>query len=168
MVALLILSNFIFNIVEKQLWPSGSKHVRHGMSYARRFHAAELAFNIFFTIELVFNMYGHWFIAFWSSGWNIFDFVTVVISWLLQSGIQLPPSLALLRCVRALRVFRLFKRVESLRKILESLARAVPGVMNAFLIMFIVMCIYAILAVDFFRDAGSGQGPTPLALFERF
>ncbi|KAH8075372.1 low voltage-gated calcium channel [Aureococcus anophagefferens] len=29
-----------------------------------------------------------------------------------------------------------------------------PGVMNAFLIMFIVMCIYAILAVDFFRDFG--------------
>ncbi|KAJ1445931.1 hypothetical protein M885DRAFT_473064, partial [Pelagophyceae sp. CCMP2097] len=59
--------------------------------------------------------------------------------------------------------------VKSLRKILESLARAIPGVMNAFLIMAIVICalslrgppptprrrcIYAILAVDFFRHIG--------------
>ena len=40
--------------------------------------------------------------------------------------------------LRAFRVFRLFKRVPSLKKILESLANAVPGVMNAFLILFLV------------------------------
>ena len=55
----------------------------------------------------------------------------------------------MLRIIRALRVFRIFKRVKSLRKILESVVRAIPGVINAFLIMLMVMCIYAMLAVDF-------------------
>ena len=67
----------------------------------------------------------------------------------------LPPSLGLLRPFRAFRVFRLFKRVPSLAKIMASLAKAVPGVANAFLIMVIIMCIYAILAVEFFSDFGN-------------
>ena len=153
-VAFLILGNFVTNIVEKQVWPSSSEHVRDGAYYAARFRAVEHVFNVFFTVELGFNMYAHWCRDFWRSGWNVFDFVTVVICWLLESPVELPPSLGLLRCIRALRVFRLFKRVASLKKILVSLARALPGVVNAFLIMFIVMCIYAILAVDFFRNAG--------------
>jgi len=67
----------------------------------------------------------------------------------------LPPSLGLLRPFRAFRVFRLFKKVPSLAKIMSSLAKAVPGVANAFLIMVIIMCIYAILAVEFFKDFGN-------------
>merc|ERR1719162_1096519 len=56
--------------------------------------------------------------------------------------------------MRAFRVFRLFKRVNSLNKIITALAHAVPGVINAFLLLTIVMCIYAILAVEFFIDVG--------------
>lgn len=62
----------------------------------------------------------------------------------------------MLRMMRAFRVFRLFKRVKSLNKIIVSLAKAVPGVVNAFFIMLLVMCIYAILAVDLFRGVGEG------------
>jgi p-aminobenzoyl-glutamate transporter AbgT len=71
-----------------------------------------------------------------------------------QLGIPLPGPMKLLRMMRAFRVFRLFKRIPSLRKIMESLANAVPGVVNAFVIQIIVMCIFAIIAVDRFRDYG--------------
>ena len=85
---------------------------------------------------------------------------------------QLPGPLSLLRLMRAFRVFRLFKRVKSLNKIIVSLGKAIPGVMNAFLIMLIVMCIYAILGVEFFKyegtrciqhmiDAGRSRGGHP-------
>lgn len=153
-VATMIIANFMTNIAEKQIWPSGNPSVPGGMRYKHVFGGFELFYNVSFTAELMVNMYAHWFFEFWSSGWNIFDFVTVAISWLFQFNLPLPGPLRLMRMVRALRVFRLFKRVRSLRKILESLARAVPGVVNAFLIMLIVMCIYAILAVDFFQTKG--------------
>lgn len=39
---------------------------------------------------------------------------------------------------------------------MSSLAKAVPGVTNAFVIQFLVMCIYAMLGVEFFRVYGSG------------
>ncbi|CAK0844580.1 unnamed protein product [Prorocentrum cordatum] len=61
-------------------------------------------------------------------------------------------KLKLLRMVRAFRIFRLFGRVPSLRKIILSLFHAGGGVGNAFLIVMIVMCIYAVLAVDLFGN----------------
>ena len=97
---------------------------------------------------------------FFRGGWNIFDSLIVFLGTVslieLACDIEiLPPSLGLLRPFRAFRVFRLFKRVPSLAKIMSSLAKAVPGVANAFLIMVIIMCIYAILAVEFFSDFGN-------------
>ena len=44
--------------------------------------------------------------------------------------------------------------MKSLNKILVALARAVPGVLNAFFVVLLVMCIYAILGVEFFVNFG--------------
>merc|ERR550514_2472231 len=67
----------------------------------------------------------------------------------------LPASLANLKMLRAFRVFRLFKRVKSLNKIVVALAKAIPGMANAFVLMIIVFCFYAILAVELFADFGA-------------
>ena len=154
LVATLIVANFVMSIVEKQLWPSADPAVPGGRAYRRRFTALENTFNALFTVELVFNMVAFWWRDFWRSNWNVFDFITVTTSWLFFFDTPLPGPLSNLRMVRALRVFRLFKRVESLRKIIESMANALVGLLNACLILFIVMCIYAILGVDFFGHIG--------------
>jgi len=148
-VAFLIGANFIVNIIQAQIDPDGTKH-------EAGFGVFELFFNVAFLIELVVNMYAFWLCEFWRSGWNIFDFNVVLIGWMFQLQVPLPGPMKLLRMMRAFRVFRLFKRVASLRKILNSLAKAIPGVMNAFLIQLIVMCIYAIIGVDRFQDYGEG------------
>jgi len=85
----------------------------------------------------------------------VFDAFVVSIGCLVLFRVPMGP-LMLVRNVRAFRIFRLFNRVPSLRKITNSIANAVPGVANAFLIMVIFMCIYAILAVEFFNLHGKG------------
>lgn len=147
--ACLIGANFGINILQAQIDPKGLYHV-DGFAFWEWF------FNIAFLIELMVNMYGTWCCEFWKSGWNIFDFLVVTIGWMFQLQLPLPGPMKLLRMMRAFRVFRLFKRIESLRKILNSLGNAIPGVMNAFLIQFIVVCIFAIIGVDRFRDYGEG------------
>jgi len=78
----------------------------------------------------------------------------VTIGMVSMANLSLPDCFNMLRMIRAFRVFRLFKRVRSLKKIITALAHAVPGVMNAFLLLTIVMCIYAILAVELFINVG--------------
>jgi len=147
-VAGLIAANFLTNIIEKEIDP-------HGTVHADVFAAFDLFYNICFTIELIINLYAHWWKAFWNSGWNVFDVVVVTIGLVNMMKLPLPPAFGMLRMMRAFRVFRLFKRVRSLNKIIVTIVHAIPGVSNAFLILFIVMSIYAILAVEFYYEIGS-------------
>mmetsp|Transcript_46819 Transcript_46819/g.85737 ORF Transcript_46819/g.85737 Transcript_46819/m.85737 type:complete len:488 (-) Transcript_46819:45-1508(-) len=147
-VAVLIGGNFLVNIVEKQLDPKGDQGMEH------IWYPFELFFNIAFTVELMVNLFAHWWRPFWRSSWNVFDLMVVSIGILTTVKTDLPGPLKLLRIIRAFRVFRLFKRVKSLNRIMQSLTRAVPGVANAFLILVLVMSIYAILGVDLFKEHG--------------
>jgi hypothetical protein len=156
-VALIIILNFFTNIVEKQVDPYAEK-------YDGTFRVFELVYNILFTIELLINMYAHWMCRFFESAWNIFDVVVVSIGMITTVFTDLPKALSLLRMMRAFRVFRLFKRVKSLSKILATIIYAVPLVMNAFLILAIVMSIYAILAVEFYRDLDADCHTTKIGI----
>jgi len=149
LVAVIISANFATNMVEKQVDPTAEHH-------SAIFEAIGIIYNVAFTIELLINMYAHWWRPFFKSSWNIFDLVVVTIGVVNMADLPLPKPLRLLRMMRAFRVFRLFKRVKSLNKIIVAIVHAVPGVMNAFLILTIVMCIYSILAVEFYKEVGVG------------
>merc|ERR1719215_2246528 len=58
--------------------------------------------------------------------------------------------------LRAFRVFRLFKRIESLNKLLTALATSIPGMMNAGFVMLLVTCIYGILGVNLLGKFAEG------------
>jgi len=113
--------------------------------------------NIIFLFELMANMYAYGgpVKQFWASGWNIFDTIIVLVGVLTMVNVLKPP-LNKLKLMRAFRVFRLFKRVQSLNKIIVALMNSIPGVVNAFVVMLVFFCIYAILAVELFRDFGEG------------
>lgn len=148
LVACLIGANFIVNIVEAQV----GTNRRH----KKVFKGFEWFFFVIFWCELLLNMYSSWWRRFWRDGWNIFDFVVVMVSTLEFAILRMvgirAGGLRILRMMRAFRVFRLFKRVRSLNKIVISLARALPGMLNALFILFLIMCIYAIIGYQFFHD----------------
>ena len=122
--ASLIVSNFVINVVEKEIDPTGT-------NYTRVWADLDTAFNVMFLFELLINMYafGGPFRPFWSSWWNVFDFIIVTVGMLLVTNL-LGDAFSKLKLLRAFRVFRLFKRIESLNKIIVALVNAIPGVLN--------------------------------------
>jgi hypothetical protein len=74
LVALLIVANFIANAAQSELQPAS------GSTEDVIFSHIDMIFTIVFATELVVNMTAHWFYAFWSDGWSVFDFIIVVIS----------------------------------------------------------------------------------------
>jgi voltage-gated sodium channel len=143
-IACLIFANFFVSAVEAQSLPLTEEE-----EYI--FAQLELAFNMVFLVELLMNMYAHWFLPFWSNSWNWFDFIVVFISLIAMIGDGLP-GFTVLRLFRAFRVFRLFKRIPSLRKIVVGVVSAMPGVANAFVLLGLVMGIWSIMGVNFFGD----------------
>lgn len=147
-VAVLIFLNFFVSAVQAQFQPSDK--IYPGTTAGLVFYILEWFFGLIFTVELVWNMYGSWFLSFWKSGWNWFDFIIVAIS-LMSLTLDGLPGIGVLRLFRAFRVFRLFKRIESLRMIIEGVLASLPGVMNAFLVLGILMGIWSIMGVEFFH-----------------
>jgi len=142
-VAGLIFANFFVSAGEAQVVPD------EGSEAEFVFYVFEIIFNFFFTVELIINMYGSWFLHFWESAWNWFDFVIVTISLMAMILTDLP-GISVLRLFRAFRVFRLFKRIKSLRVIIEGVGASLPGVGNAFVVLGILMGIWSIMGVEFY------------------
>ena len=146
------MSNFLINIIEKEVDPLGRHNEVEGT-----FDNIYMFFNIVFLLELLVNMYAHG-LRFWISGWNLFDLVVVTIGVISMFHIKALQSIVVLRTVRAFRVFRLFKRVESLHKIIVALGHALPGVANALVVLLLVMCIYAVSRATALPPAAALRG----------
>ena len=72
--------------------------------------------------------------------WNVFDTVVVAVAVL---GSAYP--LTVLRAFRVLRTLRLVRRIPSMRGVVESFLRAVPGILSVLGVLLIVLFIYAVI-----------------------
>jgi voltage-gated sodium channel len=150
--AFFILCAFALDICESQFLPvQGS---RSGFI----FFILDAILTILFTLELLLNIFAHsnnGFEPFYSKGTNWFDAAIVVISVcnviVTASGGELPNA-KLLRLLRLGRAVKLFKTLKELNRLITSVSKAVLPVCNAFLILFIIAAIYAILGTNFFGE----------------
>lgn len=144
-VACLITANFLVSVMQAQMLPV------HGSNAHHVFQGLEVFFNVVFLLELLVNMYANFFLRFWCSAWNIFDFLIVMISITSMLATNLP-GITVLRLFRAFRVFRLFKRIRCLQMILIGIGKSIPGVRDALVVLGLIMAIWAIIGVNFFGD----------------
>ncbi len=98
-----------------------------------------LAFTLVFALELVVNLYAHWFWPFVSNGWSMVDLVVVTLSLVALGPIDMPVTA--LRMMRAFRVIRLFGRLKALKKMIAACLASVVPMLNAFFIMVVIACI---------------------------
>ena len=97
-----------------------------------------------FVVELALRLYAQG-LRFFRSGWNIFDFAIVAVS-LIPAG----TGFSVLRALRILRVLRVVSVVPSLRRVVDGLGRALPGMGSVFLLILIIYYISAVMATKLF------------------
>lgn len=84
-------------------------------------------------------------LAFFKSGWNLFDFAIVGVS--LVPGAQ---SFSVLRALRILRLLRVVSAAPRLRRVVEGFITALPGMGSVFLLMALIFYIGAVMATKLF------------------
>lgn len=99
-----------------------------------------------FVIEIGIKLYAFR-LRFFTSGWNVFDFVIVGIALLPASG-----PLAILRAFRILRILRLVTKIARLRHLVESLIRALPSIGWIVVLMLMVFYIFAVMGTKLFGE----------------
>jgi voltage-gated sodium channel len=109
--------------------------------------ALDLACLAVFVVEIGLKLVAHR-LAFFRSGWNVFDFVIVGVA--LVPGAQ---TLSVLRALRILRLLRVISVAPRLRRVVEGFITALPGMGSVFLLMALIFYIGAVMATKLF--AGS-------------
>lgn len=100
-----------------------------------------------FVIEILAKLYVKR-LRFFGDGWNIFDFAIV--------GVALVPAtqgLSVLRAMRILRLLRVVSVAPSLRRVIEGLLNALPGMGSVFLLMALIFYIGSVMATKLFGNA---------------
>ena len=116
--------------------------------------AADYFVTIYFVFELAIKMVSEKKLTnFFKSGWNIFDFVIVVITLL---PLESSSFAAIARLMRVFRILRLFTARPELKAIIDMLIKAIPSIIDIVILMFIIFYIYAIIGSFFFVDLPSG------------
>jgi len=100
-----------------------------------------------FIAEIGLKLYANR-LAFFRSGWNVFDFLIVGIA--IVPGSQ---GFAVLRALRVLRVLRLISGTPSLRRVVEGFLTALPGMGSVFMLMSLIFYIGAVMATKLFGEA---------------
>ena len=100
-----------------------------------------------FVIELAIRIAAHG-RAFFRDGWSIFDFIVV--------GVALVPAtenFSVLRALRVLRVLRLASTVPQMRRVVEALLSAVPGLGSVVAILCLIFYVAGVMATQLFGDS---------------
>uniref|UniRef100_A0A6U5BNI5 EF-hand domain-containing protein n=1 Tax=Hemiselmis andersenii TaxID=464988 RepID=A0A6U5BNI5_HEMAN len=140
-IATMIIMNFLMLCAESQLQPDDGDQIY------KNIQALDLTFTVIFTVELFVNAVIHWFYPFINNGWNVLDIIVITIAWIAKAG-----NIAQLEPTRAFRIFRLAGKVESLRRIVTAITKAIIPMCYAFFIAGIFTSIFAVLGTEFYKE----------------
>lgn len=127
----------------------GAKTYEFSPLASRIFHILDWAVTLFFLMEILVRMAAEGSLrAFFSKGWNVFDFLIVAASLV---PIEESEMALLGRLLRIFRVLRLVSLIPELRILLNAFLHAIPRMSYVSLLMFIIFYIYAAMGSVFFE-----------------
>jgi len=118
----------------------------------------------FFVAEICLRLVAHG-PRFFRDPWSVFDLLVVGIALIPASG-----PLALLRALRILRVLRLADSVPSMKRVVNGLVAAVPGMGSVGALLLLVMYVSVVIATNLYGDIAEEHfgdlGTTAFTLFQ--
>lgn len=97
-------------------------------------------FLIEIALRLAFDFKG-----FWRDPWRIFDFCVVAIALVPSSG-----PFAVLRAFRILRVLRLVAKVPSMRRVVDGLLQALPGMGAIIFLLALIFFVFSVITTKLY------------------
>ncbi|SDM05608.1 voltage-gated sodium channel [Maricaulis salignorans] len=117
-----------------------------------------------FLVELFLKLIAYR-LRFFTSGWNWFDLVVILVSVVPMAG-----SFSVLRSLRILRAFRLFSVMPQMRKVIEALLNAIPGMGAVIAVLALMFYVSAVMATKLFSltnpDRFGTLGDSAFSLFQ--
>ncbi len=99
-----------------------------------------------FVVEIATRLYVHG-AKFWRDPWSVFDFLVVAIALAPASG-----DLAVLRSLRVIRALRLISTVQSMRRVVNGLMQAIPGMGAVIMLLLLILYVFSVMATKLYGE----------------
>ncbi|MCU7941344.1 MAG: ion transporter [Candidatus Thiodiazotropha sp. (ex Cardiolucina cf. quadrata)] len=145
-----LFETFVILVIVISALMIGAKTYPIPAAAAQVLRVMDVGITLFFLTEIIIRMVAEKNLkAFFSKGWNIFDFLIVT-----ASLIPVDDSEAALlgRLLRVFRVLRLVSIIPELRILMNAFVTAIPRMGYVSLLMFIIFYIYAAMGSMFFSE----------------
>lgn len=119
-----------------------------GPGWEQAFRGFDVFVTSVFVIEIILKLFAYRG-AFFRNGWNIFDLIIVVIAVAPVPGTQ---PLTVLRALRVLRILRLISVVPMMRRVVEALFKAIPGMGAIAAVLALLIYVGAVMATTMFGE----------------
>ena len=150
----------LLNAITLGLETSPGIMARHG----ELLHGLDRIALAIFVVELLLR-FAAYRLRFFRDPWRLFDLVVVGVSLLPASG-----AFSVIRALRVLRVLRLVSIVPSMRKVVNALLGALPGLGSIAALLLSVLYVAAVMATKLFGPISPGYfgdlGKTAFTLFQ--
>lgn len=131
--------------------------------YGDALHLLDKICLAIFVAELGIKLYAFR-LTFFRTSWNVFDLLVVGIALVPGSG-----AFGVLRSLRVLRVLRLISMVPQLRRVVEALVKAVPGILSIGALLLLLFYVCGVMATMLFKDTFPEEfGSLSASLFSLF
>ena len=114
------------------------------MRYGEVLHKFDMLVLGIFTIEILGKLQYRG-VGFFKDGWNVFDFLIVSIALLPSAN-----ELSVIRALRILRTLRLISVVPQMRRVVQALITAIPGMLSVGAIIALVFYIGAVISTNLY------------------
>lgn len=104
-------------------------------------------FLAIFTAELLLEFLAQGPRRYVRDGWNLFDCIIVGVCY-----VSMAPAISALRTLRVLRVLRLVSNVPQMRRVVEALIGAMPGILATTMVLAVVFYIGSVMATTLFGE----------------
>src|SRR5688572_20556743 len=142
----LVLGLIVVNavIMGLETWPAIA------MRWGDAFRVAHVVIQAAFVVEIAMRIAacGRRPFTFFRDGWNVFDFLVVVLALLPAAG----PFATVARLARILRVARMVTGIPELRLIISTLLRSIPSMAHVVLLASLLIYIYGVVGNHLFGD----------------
>ena len=102
-------------------------------------------FLLIFTVELLFEFLAQGPRKYFRNGWNVFDFLIVVVSIGAATS-----GLAALRAFRVLRVLRVITVIPRMRVVVSALLDSIPGIASVGVVLALIVYVFAVIAANLY------------------
>jgi len=138
-----------------------------------------LIFTGIFITECIMKLLANGIKGYFYFGWNKFDFF-VVASGLLDLAVTYSFSgqkiaflksfqiFRVLRVLRVTRVLRLIKSLRGLEKLLQTLRWSIDALMNVFILLFLIFCIFSIVGCYLFNEISYEKSPEKFENYNQY